>query len=141
MKVRNILSYKTGKLITIGPDQTLKEVVTILATHNIGALVVADNQKLVGIISERDLVRLAAQHENPLPLRVGDVMTRDVVVGAPNDDILAVAHTMTERRFRHLPILEGDKLVGMISIGDVLKAQRDQYQGEIDTLTHIITTD
>jgi predicted transcriptional regulator len=63
-----------------------------------------------------------------------DIMTKKVIVAMPQDDVISVAHTMTEKRFRHLPILDGDKLIGIISIGDILKAQRDQYLGEIDTL-------
>ncbi len=112
-----------------------------MAKRRIGALVVVDAQgKLTGIISERDVVRLAAAHgAAAFDLVIGDVMTKDVIIGTPQDDVLSVAHTMTERRFRHLPILEGDELIGMISIGDVMKAQRDAYRGEIDTLqTHIL---
>jgi CBS domain-containing protein len=66
-------------------------------------------------------------------------MTRQVVIGMPQDDVISVAHTMLERRFRHLPIMEEEKLVGIISIGDVLKTQRDAYKGEVETLeTQII---
>lgn len=141
MKVRNLLASKSGKVITVQREQTVKDVIDILVQKRIGALVVVDAQnKLTGIISERDVVRLASSHGiDAFALRVGDVMTKNVVIGTPQDDVIAVAHTMTERRFRHLPILEGDELIGMISIGDVMKAQRDAYQGEIDTLqTHIL---
>lgn len=141
MKVRNLLSSKSGKVITVSRDQTVKDVVDILAKRRIGALIVVDDQgKITGIISERDVVRLASAHGGAaLDLIVGDVMTKDVVIGTPQDDVLSVAHTMTERRFRHLPILEGDELIAMISIGDIMKAQRDTYRGEIDTLqTHIL---
>lgn len=141
MKVRNLLASKSGKVLTVNRDQTVKELIDILAKRRIGALVVVDAQgKLTGIISERDVVRLAAAHgAGAFDLLIGDVMTKDVIIGTPQDDVLSVAHTMTERRFRHLPILEGDELIGMISIGDVMKAQRDAYRGEIDTLqTHIL---
>ena len=66
------------------------------------------------------------------------VMTRDVIVGVPGDDLSAVGHTMIQRRIRHLPVVEGGKLIGMISIGDIVKAQRDHYQGEVDTLQTIV---
>ncbi len=141
MKVRNLLASKSGKVLTVSRDQTVKDLIDILAVRRIGALVVVDAQnKLTGIISERDVVRLTAAHgAGALDLRIGDVMTKDVIIGTPQDDVLSVAHTMTERRFRHLPILEGDELIGMISIGDIMKAQRDAYRGEIDTLqTHIL---
>ena len=141
MKVRNLLASKSGKVITVRRDQTVQDVVNVLAARRIGALIVVDDQgKINGIISERDVVREVSAHGGAaLEMIVGDVMTKDVVIGTPQDDILSVAHTMTERRFRHLPILEGDELIAMISIGDVMKAQRDAYRGEIDTLqTHIL---
>ncbi len=141
MKVSNLLASKSGKVITVRRDQTVKDVIDILAQKRIGALIVVDGQnKLTGIISERDLVRLASTHgAAAFDLVIGDVMTKDVIIGTPQDDVLSVAHTMTERRFRHLPILDGDELIGMISIGDIMKAQRDAYRGEIDTLqTHIL---
>jgi CBS domain-containing protein len=143
MKVSRILSTKSKGVITTHPDQTLRDVVVLLTEHNIGALVVVDeNSKLVGIISERDIIRRAAQSETIFSLPVSEVMTKDVVTGLPQDDVISVAHTMTEKRFRHLPILDDEgRLVGIISIGDVLKSQRDQYRGEIDTLETQILAD
>jgi CBS domain-containing protein len=73
---------------------------------------------------------------------VWEIMTRNVIIGVPQDDIISVVNTMTEKRFRHLPIMQDDKLIGIISIGDILKAQRDTYRGEIDTLeTQIMAGD
>lgn len=135
MKVNSILSTKGREVITIHPEQTIRDAVSLLSRHKIGALVVVeDADRLVGIISERDVIRRAALDENVFSLPVAEVMTRKVITGVPQDDLFSVAHTMTERRFRHLPIMDNDRLVGIISIGDVLKAQRDQYRGEIDTL-------
>lgn len=135
MKISTILSSKSGRVITIGPDQMLRDVVALLVVHNIGALVVIDEAgELVGIISERDIIRRLAEDENAFGQRVSEVMTRRVITATPQDEIISVAHTMTEKHFRHLPILEGRRLIGIISIGDILKAQRDQYRGEIDTL-------
>ncbi len=140
MKVRNILATKGGRVITIAPDETVRRAVTLLVEHRIGAVVVADAAgQLVGILSERDVMRSAAADEGVFGRPVGEIMTRDVVIGMPQDDVLAVAHTMLEKRFRHLPIVDEGQLIGIISIGDVLKTQRDAYQGEIDTLeTRII---
>ena len=140
MKVRNILATKGGRVVTIAPDEPVRQAVALLVSHRIGALVVADDAgQLVGILSERDVVHAAAQDEDVFGRPVGDIMTREVVVGMPQDDVLAVAHTMLEKRFRHLPIVDEGQLIGIISIGDVLKTQRDAYQGEIDTLeTRII---
>lgn len=143
MKISHILAKKSHKIITIGSEQTLQEVVALLVRHNIGALPVLDEQgKLTGIISERDVIRKTAETGALGDTLVREIMTRKVIVGLPQDDVISVAHTMTEKRFRHLPIVDGDKLVGIISIGDILKAQRDTYRGEIDTLeTQIMAAD
>lgn len=142
MKVSHILSAKKGDLITIQPDQTIRTAVKMLVQHNIGALIVVDDQgHLVGILSERDVIRWSSQTDGVLTMSVAEVMTRKVVTGMPQDDLMSVANTMTERRFRHLPIVDGDNLVGIISIGDVIKAQRDAYRGEIDTLETQILAD
>jgi CBS domain-containing protein len=135
MKVSRILSTKRREIITIQPDKLIREALAVLAEYNIGVLVVVDEAgKLVGILSERDIVRQGAQDENLFGRSVSEVMTRQVVTGVPQDDIAQVMHTMTERRFRHLPILKDDQLIGIISIGDIVKVQRDEYMGEIDTL-------
>jgi CBS domain-containing protein len=143
MKVSVLLSKKGHRVITIRPEQSLREVVALLAAHNIGALVVASpDGKVVGIISERDIIREAANREDIFDLPVADVMTKQVITAVPQDDLMSVVNTMTERRFRHLPILDSGRLVGIISIGDVVKFQRDQYRGEIDTLeTQIMAED
>lgn len=140
MKIRNILATKKGRIITIRPEDPVRRAIALLAEHRIGALIVLDEaDRLVGIVSERDVIRAATEDEHLFGRPVRDIMTRQVIVGMPQDDVISVAHTMLERRFRHLPIMEDDQLVGIISIGDVLKTQRDAYQGEIDTLeTQII---
>ena len=135
MNIASLLSTKGVKVVTIGPQDTIRHALGRLAEHNIGALVVVDGQGgLVGIVSERDIVRALARSEAILVEPIATIMTRDVVIGTPQDDLVAVGNTMTEHRFRHLPIVEGGRLVGIISLGDVVKAQRDQYQGEVDTL-------
>ena len=135
MTIASLLSKKGVKVVTIGPEDTIRQALGRLAEHNIGALVVVDGQGgLVGIVSERDIVRALARTEAILVEPIAAIMTRDVVIGTPQDDLVAVGNTMTEHRFRHLPIVDGGRLVGIISLGDVVKAQRDQYQGEVDTL-------
>ena len=140
MKVRNILATKKGQLITVGPEEQVRRAVRILVDNRIGALLVVDSSgQLVGILSERDIMRTAATDEALFGRAVAEIMTKDVIVGMPQDDVIAVAHTMLEKRFRHLPIIDEGKLIGIISIGDVLKIQRDAYRGEVDTLeTRII---
>ena len=137
MTIASLLSKKGVKVVTIGPQDTIRQALGRLAEHNIGALVVVDGQGgLVGIVSERDIVRALARTEAILVEPVAVIMTREVVIGTPQDELAAVGVTMTERRIRHLPVVEGGRLVGMVSIGDVVKAQRDQYQGEVDTLQY-----
>ena len=135
MNIAAILATKGSRVVTAKPEHTIRHALRLLADHNIGALVVVDEQEApVGILSERDIVRETARSEQLFTGVVRTLMTRDVVIGTPQDDLAAVGRTMTERRIRHLPIVEGGRLVGMISIGDIVKAQRDQYQGEVDTL-------
>jgi len=135
MNIAHVLARKGVRVITIRPEESIRQALTLLAEHNIGVLVVVDEaDRPVGILSERDIVRAAARDEKLFERSVGELMTRNVVVGLPEDDLKAVGYTMTERRIRHLPIVEKGKLVGIVSIGDVVKAQRDEYEGEVDTL-------
>lgn len=135
MTIATILARKGPSVVTVGPEQTIRQAVGLLAERNIGALVVVDaSMRPVGILSERDIVRAAAHDEQIFVRAVSSIMTRDVIVSAPHDDLDSVGHTMTERRIRHLPVVEDDRLVGIVSIGDVVKAQRDRYLGEVDTL-------
>ena len=140
MKIESILATKSSNVITVGPDQSLREAVDLLAEHNIGALIVVDEPgRPIGIISERDIIREAARTEMVLGQAVSRVMTKDLITASPEDDLETVLQTMTAKRFRHLPIVDRERLIGIISIGDVVKAQLDKYQGEVDTLqTQII---
>ncbi len=143
MKVSTILATKGNKLVTIAPEQSVEEAVALLTKHNIGAVIVLNEAGgLVGILSERDVVRQLNHQADLLSQPVQSLMTANVITCLPQDDLMSVAHVMTERRFRHLPVVEKGTLLGMISIGDVLKAQRDYYHGQIDTLeTQILATD
>ncbi|HVG78150.1 MAG: CBS domain-containing protein [Candidatus Rokuibacteriota bacterium] len=139
MTIASILATKGNKVVTIRPEQSIRDALRVLADHNIGALVAIDpSRRPVGILSERDVVRAAVRDEAVFGLTVSQLMTRDVIVGAPGDDLAAVGQTMIQRRIRHLPVVEGGKLIGMVSIGDVVKAQRDHFQGEVDTLQTIV---
>jgi CBS domain-containing protein len=140
MKVRNILATKAGQLISVDVDASTRQALALLVAHRIGALPVLDaGGRLVGIFTERDIIYTAAVDEQLFDRPVSEIMTPDPIVGMPGDDVIAVAHTMLEKRFRHLPIVEDGRLIGIISIGDVLKTQRDAYRGEVETLeTRII---
>lgn len=142
MKVRLILAKKGMNVITITPNKEIRQAVALLTEKNIGALVVVDEQhQPVGILSERDIIRQAASDEGVFSMKVADLMTTKVITGLPNDDAFSIAHTMTEKRFRHMPIMEEGKLVGIVSIGDIMKAERNRYRGEIDTLETQIMAD
>lgn len=135
MKIQNILATKGPEVITIKPDETLREAIALLSRFNIGGLVVVDDaRRVIGIITERDIIRQAAESEDLFARPIHEVMTTDVIVATPDDEVESVARTMTERHFRHLPIMDQGELIGMVSIGDVVKAQRDQFRGEVDTL-------
>jgi CBS domain-containing protein len=140
MNIANVLAVKGPKVVTIRPEQTIRQALMLLAQHNIGALVVVGDGGLpVGILSERDIVREAARNEGVFALVVSSIMTRNVIIGTPQDDLVSAAFTMTERRIRHLPITDGSRLMGIVSIGDIVKAHRNELQGEVDTLqTQII---
>jgi CBS domain-containing protein len=135
MTISSILARKGVNVVTVRPEQTLREALVMLARYSIGALVVTDAAGgLVGILSERDIVREAVRNERFFDLTVSAIMTRDVITGQSRDDLSAVAMTMTNKRFRHLPVQDDGKIVGVISLGDIVKAQRDEYLGAIDTL-------
>lgn len=141
MKVKDILNVKaSGNIITISPNASLNDAVQLLAEHRIGAVVVVDNDaNPLGILSERDVVRELAQSGSAaLDSTISDVMTTDIIVGVLNDDLSYVMNTMTNKRFRHLPIMHEQSLVGIVSIGDVVKAQMEFYEGEARTLMQYI---
>ena len=131
MKIRDILSHKGTDVVTITRDATVHAAVQILVENNIGAVLVMDGSDIAGILSERDILRVSAQ--DPAYLlgqSVGDVMTKEVVTGAPDDQISHVMELMTNHRIRHLPIVDGASLEGILSIGDVVNALRTEVEGE-----------
>jgi CBS domain-containing protein len=135
MNIATLLARKGPRVVTVRPEQTVREALALLAEHNIGAAVVVDEgARPVGIVSERDVVRALVKDEHVVTRPVSALMTRNLVLGVPQDDLMAVGNTMTERRIRHLPVVERGTLIGIVSIGDVVKAQRDLYLGELDTL-------
>lgn len=142
MNIASLLAAKSGATITIRPEQSIREAVALLSRHNIGALVVVNAADApVGVISERDIVREAARNEQLFARPVSEIMTRDVITGVPEDDVMSVANLMTEKRIRHVPVVAKGKLIGIVSIGDVVKAQRDKYRGEVETLETQILAD
>ena len=142
MKVRNILASKTMELVTVHPEQSIKTAVKKLVEYNIGALPVLDSDgKLVGILSERDVIRWASETDDVLKLSVAEVMTRKVITGLVQDEVGSIANTMSEHNFRHMPILDGEDIVGILSIRDVMRVQQNMFRGELDTLETQVMAD
>jgi len=123
-KVADILRQKSQGIVTIEPDVSLQEAIRKLVDHNIGSLLVVDEHGgVLGIITERDILRQCALGVGKIAERlVKDAMTRDVIIGVPEDSLDYVMGIMTTNRIRHLPIMDGSDLRGMISIGDVVHA-------------------
>ncbi|OGU11600.1 MAG: hypothetical protein A2X61_16600 [Ignavibacteria bacterium GWB2_35_12] len=125
MKVRDILKTKGPEVFTIGEDKTLSEAISILVNNKIGVLLVLNNEaKIMGILSERDIIKEGYKNpETCWKSKVGDVMTKKVIVVEAEDEIDYVETVMTENRIRHLPVVHNKVLVGLISIGDIVKIQ------------------
>ena len=136
MRIGEILKAKASQeVVTISPEAGVRELIALLAEHNIGALIVsADGTSLDGIVSERDVVRHLHSDGTVVNNVVSAIMTPAVETCAPEDDLDTVMQTMTARRFRHIPVCEGDTLIGIVSIGDVVKHKIGQLQFERDQL-------
>lgn len=139
MTVQEILDRKGHDVVTIPPDRTVLQAVHLLVEHNIGGVVVMEDEAPVGILTERDVLRLTATAPGTLDLvTVGAAMSKPLVTGAATDDMLDVMGLMTRRRIRHLPILDGDRLTGIVSIGDLVNACRLAAEAENQHLRQYI---
>jgi CBS domain-containing protein len=124
MNVRDLLQANNREIVTISSENTVSEAMKKIIENKIGALPVIDGGELQGIISERDMFRAVFdKREDGMNLKVNDVMTKNIVIGFLNDDVENVLALMTNNRFRHLPIMDDKKLVGIVSIGDVVAAK------------------
>lgn len=130
MRVSAMLKAKGNAVATIGREATVRQAVAELARHEIGALVVSpDGARIEGIVSERDVVRrLQGEPDTLLDTPVAQIMSRAVETCSPDDDIVSLMATMTERRFRHVPVVDGGRLVGIVSIGDVVKSRIEELE-------------
>ena len=136
MRIGDVLGAKPSKdVVTITPDAGVKELLALLAEHNVGALIVSsDGERVEGIVSERDVVRHLHQEGTVVNNTVGAIMTSKVETCEPDAQLDDLMKIMTERRIRHVPVVEADKLIGIVSIGDVVKHRMDQLQFERDQL-------
>jgi len=142
MKVHQILQTKGSDVATVLATASIEDAVGQLGGRRIGALIVVDEtDKLVGILSERDVVKAMAQKGMDLSgSHVRDLMTSEVQTCKPSDDVNAVMARMTAGRFRHVPVLENGKLAGVISIGDAVKARMEELEHEREALEHYIVS-
>ncbi|RYU09988.1 CBS domain-containing protein [Nocardioides iriomotensis] len=140
MRIHEVLSGKGSQdVVTIKPDATVRELIALLAKHNIGALVVStDGSTVDGIVSERDVVRRLHELEAVVDLPVSDIMTADVQTCTGDASVHELMKVMTERRFRHLPVVADGRLTGIVSIGDVVKHRMSELEFERDQLDHYV---
>jgi CBS domain-containing protein len=142
MTVKAILSRKGSEVATIEPSATLAEAIKMLAERRIGALVITGaDRRVVGIISERDIVRaLGARGPSAVDGPVGDVMTRKVVSCSQSETVCEIMERMTSGKFRHVPVVEQGRLIGIVSIGDVVKSRLEEMEHEQAALQDYIRT-
>ncbi len=140
MNVNAILKTKGNDILSVKPDDKVAEAARLLAMHRIGALLVMRDKALVGILSERDIVQgLAEKGNDCLDMPVRLLMTADVVTCSPDDTVTHLMSVMTENRIRHLPVMHKDALVGVLSIGDVVKFRVKEVETEAKALRDYIS--
>jgi CBS domain-containing protein len=140
MRIADVLRGKGGAVVTINPDATVAELLAGLAEHNIGAMVVAGPDGIEGIVSERDVVRQLHTHgASVLSRPVETIMTSVVSTCTKEDTVDSLTLLMTENRVRHVPVLENGKLIGIVSIGDVVKTRMQELESEHEQLQSYIT--
>jgi CBS domain-containing protein len=139
MKVAEMLKQKGQEVITVRPTETIEIFSHRLRMAGIGAMaVLGEDGKLIGMISERDVVRGIAEHrERALQMTVADLMTRRVIACVPEDNVARIARVMTDNRIRHLPVVAGDELSGLVSVGDVVKNRLEEMSLEVNVLRDI----
>ena len=137
--VNHLLRAKGGQIFSVAPSDSVLRAIELMATRHVGALLVMQQGALLGIISERDYARKVilknrSSHDTP----VGDIMTASPVTVSPNDTVHHCKELMTDGRFRHLPVVESGRVVGMLSIGDLVKAVIEEQRGQIEQLQRYI---
>lgn len=139
MRIADVLRGKGTDVATIEPGTIVSQLLATLAEHNVGALVVVDQEALVGIVSERDVVRhLRQRGAELLDMPVSDIMTTDVATCTPEETVDHLMVLMTQRRIRHVPVMMGRRLVGIVSIGDVVKSRMNELEHTQEQLQRYI---
>ncbi|BDA79443.1 signal transduction protein [Leptospira kobayashii] len=135
MSVRDILKEKQTSLLTIEEDHSVLEATKLMVSSKVGSIMVTFQGKLAGIFTERDLMRIVAEkHESLHKIKLKDVMTTQLTVANPNDEVDDVLNTMLSKRFRHMPVMEDDLIIGLISIGDAVKVKLSKTEKEMHIL-------
>lgn len=135
LTVADVLKDKKSEIVSIQPDKSILDAIHVLSERRIGSLVVTDGGKMIGLITERDvLVECGRKPDQIKTTKVREVMTKSVYTGVEDDSLKAVQRTMTERRIRHLPITRENRVIGMVSIGDVVKLLLKESTEEADEL-------
>jgi len=140
MRIADVLRNKGSAVATVSPDTTVTELLAGMAQHNIGAMVVTGPDGVLGIVSERDVVRrLQERGADLLQLPVSEIMTTVLVTCSPEDAVNDLSGLMTENRVRHVPVISNGQLVGIVSIGDVVKTRMEELKAEQEQLQTYIT--
>lgn len=135
MSVAAILKHKNPEIASVTPDATIADISTVLANRMIGAVLVLDGDHLAGIVSERDIVKGLARHgAAALDMTAAQIMTRHLQTATAQTSVREAMAQMTAGRFRHLPVMDGERVVGIVSIGDVVKARLDDQANEVENL-------
>jgi CBS domain-containing protein len=140
MMIGSILAGKQS-LVSVRPDSSVSAILALLHDHRIGAVPVMDGSRLVGLVSERDIVRCLHSHGKAiLDETAQDIMTAPVVTAHPRTSICDAMAIMTDRRFRHLPVVDDDDVLGLVSIGDLVKRRIEDAEAEAESLKHYIAS-
>ncbi|MCG6150181.1 CBS domain-containing protein [Leptospira levettii] len=135
MSVKEILKDKASSVLSIEEDRNVLEATQMMVGAKVGSLIVTFQGKLVGIFTERDLMRVVAKdHANLDKIKLKDVMTTQLTVAGPDEDVDDILKNMITKRFRHMPVLDGDKIIGLISIGDAVKTKLSKTEAEMHIL-------
>ncbi len=135
MSVKEILKDKQSSVFSIEENHTVLEAAKMMAQAKVGSIIVTFQGKLAGIFTERDLMRVVAEKYDRIPtMQLKEVMTTQLTVAGPNDEIDDILNTMIAKRFRHMPVLDEEKIIGLISIGDAVKTKLDRTQAEMSIL-------
>ena len=139
MLIRDILKKKGSKTITTSKETKIVDIAHILAKEKIGAIIIIEKEKVIGILSERDIVRAFTQKKSVRNTHVHELMTKNVITCSLEDNNEDLLTLMVTKKFRHLPVLEKNKLIGIVSIGDLVKDRTKRLKKEIDQLKTYVT--